>query len=363
MIDMPCCYSHSVRKALTGCLAILVTACVSLPADDELAQGPSPHLMPGAPAGIVDERARFRDYFCAELRHRATTDDAAAHCEDWLHRLPDEVNSPYPANAARKPLQALFVTGAFGECFGESALPFGSAIDAMAGSGDEFGTVVVDGRSGTTHNAAEIADFIAGWPVDPNKPIVLFGYSKGTIDILQFIVDYPELAARVSAFVSVAGSVGGSPLADRYGSLYDLLFSHLPSSQCEQGDGDVVDSLRTEVRAQWLNDNTLPEHIRYYSLAAFTTRERMARALVPAWEVLLDDSRRNDGQLLPIHALLPQSTLLAYLDADHWAVAMELEEEHGIIADRQDPAPFPHRALLSAMLRTVGEDLAAAERQ
>jgi hypothetical protein len=59
-----------------------------------------------------------------------------------------------------------------------------------------------------------------------------------------------------------------------------------------------------------------------------------------------------------VHALLPNSSLLAYLNADHWAVAMELELEHGFIASREFEAPFPHTALLSSILQTVGEDLA-----
>jgi hypothetical protein len=352
-----------MRPALVACIAVLAAGCVSLPTIDELTNGPSPHRLPGAPAGIIDERGRFRDYFCAELAARPHSDDASADCEAWLHRLPDEPARAYDSHPGRKRLQALFVTGAFSECIGESGLPFASAITALTGSGDDFGSIVVGGRSGTEHNARQIAEYLATWPVDTDKPLVLFGYSKGTSDILQFLVDFPELASKVSAVVSVAGAVGGSPLADRYGSLYDLLFSHLPSSHCEKGDGDVVDSLNTATRSSWLAENPLPKHIRYYSLAAFTTRERMARALVPSWESLLKDGRRNDGQLLPIHALLPESSLLAYLHADHWAVAIKLEEEHGFLAERADPKPFPHTALLSAMLRTVGEDLAAAEQE
>ena len=354
--------AYGIRLALITCVTVFVSGCVSLPTSDEIRREPSPHLLPDAPAGITDERTRFRRYFCAEFDARRRADDASA-CDDWLHRLADEMETTPASSPGRKHLQALFVTGAFGECFGDSARPFASAVAALAGSGYDFGTIVVGGRSGTEHNALQIAEFIETWPVDAEKPLVLFGYSKGTSDILQFLVGYPELARRVRAVVSVAGAVGGSPLADRYGGLYDLLFSHLPSSRCEKGDREVVDSLRTDIRSKWLAENVLPTHIRYYSLVAFTTRERMARGLVPSWETLLRDSRRNDGQLLPVHAMLPASSLLAYLNADHWAVAMELEKEHGVIADRPDPAPFPHTALLSSMLRTVGEDLALDNEQ
>ena len=352
---------RDIRAALVACILLCTAACVSLPDTDELLRAPSPHLSSEAPAGITDERARFRGYFCAELE-RATDRGNATTCDDWLHRLPDEIANAPKAGSARRPLQALFVTGAFSECFGESARPFASAIAELAGSGDDFGTIVVGGRSGTAHNAGQIAEFLGSWPTSNEKPLVLFGYSKGTSDILQFIVDYPELASRVSAVVSIAGSVGGSPLADNDSSIYDLLFSHLPSSHCEIGDGHVVDSLRTDTRGQWLAANPLPGHIRYFSLVAFTTRERVARALVPSWELLLGHSRRNDGQLLPVHALLPQSSLLAYLNADHWAVALELENEHEFLGGRPDSTPFPHTALLSATLRLVGQELALTDR-
>ena len=60
------------------------------------------------------------------------------------------------------------------------------------------------------------------WEVRPNIPLVLIGYSKGTSDILQFLVDFPGHASRVDAVVSIAGSVGGSPLAESFEGLYEV---------------------------------------------------------------------------------------------------------------------------------------------
>ena len=351
---------RGIRSFLVAGVILLLTGCVSLPTAEELREAPSPHLQPNAPAGITDERPRFRQYFCEELQQEGATGGEVVECDSWLHRLIDEQDGARSEHGGRRSLQMLFVTGAFSECFDESARPFASAIEARAGSADTFGTIVVGGRSGTVHNAGQIAAFLESWPVDRERPLVLVGYSKGTSDILQFLVDYPEPAARVSAVVSIAGAIGGSPIADRYDGLYDMLFSRFPMKRCEKGDGAVVDDLRTDVRKTWLAENALPPHVHYYSLAAFTTRDRMARALVNTWKSLLRDSRRNDGQLVPEDALLPDSTLLAYLDADHWAVAMELEKEHGVLAARQDESTFPHGALLGALLRVVGEDLSAA---
>ena len=37
--------------------------------------------------------------------------------------------------------------------------------------------------------------------------LILLGYSKGATDILYFLVDYPELAKKVTAVMSVAVSM------------------------------------------------------------------------------------------------------------------------------------------------------------
>ena len=343
--------------AITVLAGFVLPGCVSLPTADELRRAPAPHLDAAAPPGMVDGRPAFRTAFCEAFAEYPEDNGPPRTCDFWLHRLEDEPAGPAPAHrVATSPMQVLLVTGAFSECFGEEALPFGNAVDSLRDTGIRVDTIVVGGRSGTEHNAREIAAHLAAWPVRPDVPLVLIGYSKGAIDILQFLVDFPEAARQVDAVVSVAGSVGGSPVADEFEGLYEYLFSHLPSHHCPPGDGDVVHSLRTDVRDAWLLDNELPAFVDYYSIAAFTTRDRVARSLVVSWETLLKYERRNDGQLLAHDALIPGSTLLGYLDADHWAVALDIEDESPLLAHRDEVAQFPHRALLHAILRQVAAD-------
>jgi len=343
--------------AVCALAGLVLSACVSLPSARELRRAPSPHLAAGAPPGIVDGRAAFRALFCEALGDYPEDAGPPVPCDFWLHRLEDEPSGPVAVRPpAAVPMQVLLVTGAFSECFGEYAAPFRSALDSLRDGGIRVDTIVVGGRSGTAHNAREIADYLHAWPVRPDVPLVLVGYSKGAIDILQFLVDFPEPAQRVDAVVSIAGSIGGSPLADEFGGLYEFLFSHLPSGHCPPGDGDVVDSLRTDVRDAWLHENALPASVDYYSVVAFTTRDRVARSLVLPWETLLKHGRRNDGQLLAQDALIPGSTLLGYLDADHWAVALDIEDESPLLANRDEEAQFPHLALLHAILRQVAEN-------
>ena len=336
---------------------IMLSGCASPPTAAELRRAPSPHLAAQAPTGISDGRGGFRHLFCESLAEYPEDAGSRVPCDFWLHYIDDEpAGGGARQAAAASPLQVLLVTGAFSDCFGEEARPFGSAIGPLRKQGHRIDTIVVGGRSGTVHNAREIAAYLEQWPVQPGLPLVLIGYSKGTSDILQFLVDFPDAASRVDAVVSIAGSVGGSPLADTFDGLYDLLFSHLPSGHCPPGDGEVVDSLRPEVRDRWLRDNSLPAHVRYYSLAAFTTRDRVARALAAPWKSLLKHDRRNDGQLLPKDALIPGSTLLGYLDADHWAVALHIEDKSSLLAHREEDARFPQLALMQAVLQQVAID-------
>lgn len=343
--------------ALAVAANLVLTGCVSLPTAGELWRAPSPHLAQGAPPGIVDDRAAFRALFCESLEDYPSITGPAVDCDFWLPRLDDEpAATELQGPTTYSPMQVLLVSGAFSECFGQYAAPFRSAVGPLRDQGYRIDTIMVGGRSGAEHNGRQIADYLESWPVHQGMPLILIGYSKGTSDILQYLVDFPELAKQVVAVVSIAGSVGGSPLADDYDGLYELLFSHLPSGHCPPGDGDVVHSLRTDVRDQWLNENELPPDVEYFSLAAFTSHERVARALVPAWEILLEYSRRNDGQLLVQDALIPGSTLLGYLNADHWAVALDIEDESPLLAHRDEDAQFPHLALLQAILQRLAAE-------
>ena len=93
----------------------------------------------------------------------------------------------------------------------------------------------------------------------PGAPrLVLFGYSKGAPDVLEAVVNHPEIRARIAAVVSVAGAVGGSPLANDAEQYQADLLRHFPGAACDPGDGGGVASLRSGVRKTWLAQNPLP---------------------------------------------------------------------------------------------------------
>jgi hypothetical protein len=337
-------------------LAAPLWGCTNLPTRQELLSSPSPQSTLPAGTSTHDGRARFREIFCSVLDRHAARDGPERACSDWLWQLEDEPPAEIrPLPEPDLTPQVYLVSGAFGECLGDEARPFNGAARTLSAAGYRIAAIVVSGRSSSRNNARQIAERLEHAPPEESGPVVMIGYSKGANDILEFLVRYPDVAARVDSVVSVAGAIGGSPLAATAGGFYDALLSWIPSDRCPTGDRGVIDSLRQEERRAWLAENALPESVRYYSVAAFTTRPRVADALLPGWKLLLRHERRNDGQLLARDALIPGSTLLGYVDADHWSAAIDVESVHPVLGARPDPTPFPRAALLEAILLQVGE--------
>jgi hypothetical protein len=73
---------------------------------------------------------------------------------------------------------------------------------------------------------------------------------------------------------------------------------------------------------------------------------------------------RNDSQLLFYDAVIPASTLAAYVNADHWALAVPVNRSHSTIGSMfTTQNAYPREALLEALLRFVEEDLNVLEMQ
>ena len=232
------------------------------------ATAPAAVLAPIGVPGVGDARPEFRQIFCAKLREAGVA--ASDDCSLYLHRLRDEPLPPPagPASALRSgSMRILLVPGALGECVGESGIPFRSGVERLREFGYWVDTLNLSGRSGTEHNAARIAEELRKISPDAATPLVLIGYSKGVNDALTFLRKYPDLARRVDALVSVAGSVNGSPLGDRYAGMYSA-FSGLSVPGCPAGDGQMVASLTRPLNLRGLAEKPLPSHVRYSLLPA-----------------------------------------------------------------------------------------------
>jgi hypothetical protein len=337
-----------VAMSTAGCTPPLIQYQTDVPALQLSVVGQPP---------ATDGRARFREIYCGVLA--SAPDPTGTTCDTALVRLSDEPPARSDAAAPPRPdprLHILFVAGAFGECFQDTAPPVAAAVAKLSSLGYRIRTVYVDGRSSSARNAGQIAHAVRDESLDPGDKLVLVGYSKGTPDILEFLVGNPELAERVDAVVSIAGAVNGSPLGDAYAGLYAMA-SGIDLKICKAGDGGVVDSLRVKVRMSWLARHRLPSNVRYFSLGSFTVPDQTARLMYLTKRDLGRAEALNDGQTIFYDQLIPGSVLLGYANGDHWAVVLPLQEKWPHWGGNTAGTHYPRDPLFEAVVLYVGEAL------
>jgi len=344
-------------------IPLIVGACAGKPLYPWTTEAAPMALVPVTGAGVNDQRGRFREIYCEVLESRDQDWPDYMPCNEALTRVgiePGGPHTPVSMGESKTDLLALFVPGVGWECI-ENWLNIDDSINELLGNfGYGAQALKVDGLSSSANNARQIRDAIAALPEEfDDRPLMLIGYSKGAPDILEAIVNYPELADRVVAVISAAGAIGGSPLANT-AKQSDLNLMHLfPGSECSAGDGGAIESLRPETRRAWLAGHPLPDSIAYYSLVTYPTPERISSVLSGMYRKLSQVDARNDGQLIYYDQVIPGSTLLGFVNADHWALAVPIARQHRLIGSTfVNRNNYPREALIEALLRFVEEDLA-----
>ena len=349
---------------------IVMTAlagCASSPLVPFSTDTPPLVLVPAAQAGVQDKRGRFREVYCAVLEARAGQVPDHRPCDDALTRVgtePAGSGKPVPLGASSRKLIAAVVPGIGYDCFSKWLQVPGTSAGHVKQFGFEQRFIQVDALSGTTRNARQIRDAVMAMDVGPGGPdsprIVLVGYSKGAPDALEAIVNHPEMRSRVAAVVSVAGAIGGSALANDAEQYQADLLQHFPGAACDAGDGGAVASLRPAVRKAWMAQNPLPAGVPFYSVVTLPQPERISSILRGSASKLSQIDGRNDSQVIFYDQVIPGSTLVAYLNADHWAVVVPIARAHETIGSLfVTQNAYPREALLEAALRFIEEDLAA----
>jgi hypothetical protein len=348
--------SVRLQRLAAALMLILIVGCTP-PLTKYRTDVPAVQLSVVGQPPATDGRARFREIYCSVLA--SAPDPTGTTCDKLLVRLSDE--PPARSDSAPPPppdprLHILFIGGAFGECVLDAAPPVAAAIAKLSGLGYRIRIVPVDGRSSSTRNAGQIARAVRDEPLDPGDKLLLVGYSKGTPDILEFLVRNPELASRVDAVVSIAGAVNGSPLGDAYAGLYAMV-SGIDLKICKAGDGGVLDSLRVKVRMSWLATHRLPGNVRYFSLGSFTVPDQTARLMFLTKGDLDRAEALNDGQTIFYDQLIPGSVLLGYAHGDHWAIVLPLQEKWPYWGGNSAGTHYPRDLLFEAVVLYVGEAL------
>lgn len=345
--------------------SIFVSACSTAPLTPYSEDTPPLVLLPASQAGIDDKRGRFREIFCAILDERGQSLPDYQSCDEALTRVgtePEGTGEQVELGPSGRGLVAAIVPGVGWNCFSNWLNTDGSAARHVRQFGYDMEKLPVDALSSSTNNARQIRDSIMAMErKDVQAGLVLIGYSKGAADILEAVVSYPEIRGRIAAVVSAAGSIGGSPLANDASQSEIAMLRHWPEAQCTEGDGGAIDSLRPSTRKAWLAKNPLPRDFPYYSLVTYPKPERISSILESSYNKLSRIDSRNDSQLLFYDQLIPGSSLIGYVNADHWALVVPVARTHSMIGTVfVDQNNYPREALLEAVLRFVEEELSAS---
>ena len=349
-------------RATEGRALLATLAAVALSACATSSPPPVDRYTVEVPDGVTDARGRFREIYCAVLQQHGTDQPDYRPCEEALTPVIDEpaaTGYSVPLGLSRRRLTAAVVAGIGYSCFAKWLDPPGTvAAHLRKYEYDQF-LIEVDALSGIEKNARQIRDAILAIPKESGPPrLVLVGYSKGMPDILEAVVRYPEIHDRIAAILSAAGAVGGSALANDAEQEKAEFLQHWPGAVCNEGDGGAVVSLRPDVRTAWMTQNLLPPGLHYYSLVTLPTPDRVSRIIKKSYRKLGEIDWRNDSQVIYYDQIIPGSTLLGFLNADHWAIAVPLNRSHSIISRSMvDQNDYPREALLEAALRFIEEDL------
>ncbi|MGB5405760.1 MAG: hypothetical protein WBN43_03100 [Thiogranum sp.] len=361
--------SWNKTRGMLTCLlaAVSLAACTPSPLIKYSTETPPLMLAPASAVGVTDQRARFREIFCAATDAHGEQFEDHRPCDEALVRLggePQPTGRPVDLGRARSRLTFALVPGLGWNCFEDFILPSEIAAKThVEALGYRFTAIDVDPLSSSTHNASQIRDaLLAMTDLQDGEKLVLIGYSKGVPDILETLVLYPEIVDRVAAVVSIAGAVGGSPLADGASDFLLDTFSNLLGDDCPVGDGGAIESLRTSTRMDWLAEHKLPDAVKYYSVITFPDRDHVSRGLVSSYDKLSQIDPRNDTQVIFYDQMIPGSTLLGYLQADHWAVLLPIDRSHETLAKAFfNQNDFPREILAETIMRYVEEDLMQAD--
>lgn len=308
------------KSVLVGLAASLLAACSPLPDAVDTALYVPLSLAPAGFVGVKDRRADFRAVFCSEER------DDGTECVGALRRFRDEgeaISPPAIDPSRRGDYRVAVALGVGWDCvrelIDESALP----AAGLRKLGFDSQLIEVEGLSSSERNAEIVSNALMDDLTDL-RPLILIGYSKGANDIMVALENYPQLADRTAAFISISGAIGGSPVAENDNGRAEKLLHFSPYGDCGNGDGLAMESLSPVERQAWLKDH-LPLPVPAYSMITAPEPARVSPALRSPYRVLGVVHPLNDGALLHWDQLLPGSTLLGYANADHWAVSIPID--------------------------------------
>ena len=297
-----------------------------------------------------DRRYEFAQRFDSIARGRGIAPDILLNRDFTVRSEALATHTPSGSSGNAKGC-TLIVPGLLGNSVRALVAPLLCARERLAVKGYDIIVAWVSGRSGCDHNAQLLRQRVLEAANRTGKAVDLIGYSKGCADSLHMLANYSDTHEAVKSLTSYAGIVAGTELASGVSPWVETLLRYLPIPGESMGDGRAIADLKSEFRTRWLSENTLPAHIRLCSVAAAPSPQMVSKVLRSSYRLLAQTDPANDSQVIYDDTFLPESEILAVVNADHWAIALPIAEKHQYLSKLLiDKNLFPRDVLLQAII-------------
>jgi hypothetical protein len=296
----------------------------------------------------------FADRFCSVLKQSNPDGGQWGPCEQYI-------DGPGRTDLTLKPIsknyRVLIVPGILSSCSmapaayenGQDYLikTFGLTVELLPVPNDS-----------SEDNAKIIAEYLRQHMQDDSRKYIVLGYSKGAPDMMTALATEAGVVPAVAALVTVAGAVGGSPVADMMPEQsIERWLKQLPLGGCKGNLAQGFASLKRGTRRAFLQQYPRPL-VPTYSIIAKSDESNTSKMMMQTWQMLTGFRADQDGQLLGNDAIAPGATFLGAAIGDHFAVALPFESKgDAIMKMLVDHGHYPRSALIESLVRYVVEDL------
>ncbi|QLK48769.1 hypothetical protein DR996_27825 [Vibrio owensii] len=152
----------------------------------------------------------------------------------------------------------------------------------------------------------------------------------------------------------------GTPVADLVGKSGDYLAKSIPIPTCPSQDDSGIPSLTLKNQINWLakSNRAFNHNINMYSIVSLSKNKNTSKIFKSTHYYLNKTQGANDGQVAGSSQILPNSSLLGYFNADHWAIILpfkntdknKLNSKNKIIKNLASKNKFPREALLESIV-------------
>jgi hypothetical protein len=292
----------------------------------------------------------FGDIFCSVLKQNNPGSGQWGPCSRYVD-TPGKEDAKL--GALSKKYRLLIVPGIMSSCVSDSPA-FQEGQVSLKQAGMDVALLQVPNDSSES-NAKMIGQYIRDHA--SGEKFILVGYSKGAPDIQVALAQESGILEHVAAFVTVAGAVGGSPVADLLPQMSEKYMKTVPLKSCQGDLSTGFKSLQRESRRAFLAAHPTTG-VPTYSLIAKSDQSTTSKSLMETWRVLLTYGTAEDGQLLKDDAIAPGAKFLGAALADHFAVALPFDKStQSAIRSGMDKSVYPRAALLESLVRYVAADL------